>query len=181
MHAIPNKLKMVGVSLPLVMIFLSILVVMVASTLQGAIGEIQMASNDRFREDAFQLAQGIINEVGADINRFSLTAPLGIVSCNYVVNGSNCTPSPLVLAESDWQSKAVGMELFYEVERLSPLLQRGSVFRNHQNTTSSSLAYDVAIYETRVSADGRNANLGAASLAQGVAVLTASSSGHRAE
>ena len=176
-----NKTKTSGVVLPLVMIFLAMLTVMAASTLQSGIVEFQMASNDRFREEAFQRAQGILSQVGTDINRFPVTVPAGIIACNFLIHDSSCIPQAITLPEPNAPASANGLQVFYEVERLTALQQRGPALREHQGLVSSSLAYDVALFETRVSVDGRAANLGTASLAQGVAVITASRSGQPAE
>lgn len=181
MILVRSRVKALGVALPLVMIFLTMLAVMAASTLRSGITEYQIAGNDRFREAAFQRAQGIISHAVNDKSRFPLTSSLGVIACNYLLENSNCVPATIASLETAVTEAVVGEEIFYEVERLSPLLQRGFAVRERQHSVSSSLAYDAALFEIRVSVDGSAGGVGSASMARGIAVLTPSVPGSSAE
>lgn len=183
-HNMPVVLKSgkaAGVALPLVIIFLTMLAVMAASTLRSGVTEYQIAGNDRFREAAFQRAQGIVSRAANDLSRFPLASGLGIIACTHTVENSNCVPAAIEPTVPSVMGAAKSEEIFYEVERLSPLLQRGFALRERQYLVSSSLAYNAALFEIRVLVDGSGGNLGSASVARGIAVLTSSLPGNSAE
>ncbi|MFT6051787.1 MAG: hypothetical protein ACI9B9_001430 [Halioglobus sp.] len=176
-----KRMKFSGVALPLVMIFLTMLAVMAASALRSGITEYQIAGNDRFREAAFQRAQGIISRAANDVSRFPLTSELGIIACTHATESSSCVPAPIESTEPSVVDAAQSAEIFYEVERMPPMRQRGFSLREQQYSVSSSLAYDAALFEIRVLVDGSAGNLGSASVARGIAILTPSLPGNSAQ
>jgi hypothetical protein len=142
--------------------------------MQTSILEFRMAGNDQFREEAFQKAQGIAAAISADQVNFPVSGGVGYVLCldNTVTPGCS---KDLVALDPDIISVPPGVIVDFQVERQGPLLLENLPFRLAQGSTSSSLAYDAAIFETSVEVDGSAVSLGTAQVVQGVAIVIVSS------
>lgn len=133
-----------------------------------------MAGNDQFAEEAFQKAQGIASAISQRKESFLMSAPLDYIACANSALTAGCS-SDLSPLDSAIVAVPAGIRLSYSVQRRGPKLLKALPFRIEQRAASSSLAYDAAVFETRVHFDGSAAGLGSAEVAQGVAVMVSGS------
>jgi hypothetical protein len=170
-----------GAILLLAMVFLLLLAILAGTGMQTSIMELQMAANDQFREQAFQQAQAIAAATVHNSSNFHLPGRVGFTVCNRTASDVNCEESQFVIVDSSLETAPQGVAISYQVKRKGPLLVPGLPLRQLQGSVSSVLAYDAAIFEARVVVDGNEVGLGRAEVAQGVALLLASSTGSSAE
>jgi hypothetical protein len=170
-----------GAVLLLAMVFLLLLAILAGTGMQSSIMELQMAANDQFREQAFQQAQAIAAAAVQNSSNFHLPGRVGFTVCNRSASELSCDESQFVIVDSSLETAPQGVAIRYQVRRKGPLLAPGLPLRQLQGSVSSALAYDAAIFEARVVVDGSDINLGRAEVAQGVALLLASSTGSSAE
>jgi Tfp pilus assembly protein PilX len=159
-----------GAALILAMIFLVLLALIAGTVMQTSIQEFQMAGNAQFREEAFQRAQAIAEEISEDLDNFPVTGDVGYKICATGCNGTNFIQA-LTTA-----TVPTGVNVDYQVERQGPRFIESLPFRQSQAEVSSSPAFDAALFEVSVSIDGSAARLGSAEVVQGVAIRVASSS-----
>jgi hypothetical protein len=170
-----------GAVLLLAMVFLLLHGMLAGTGMQTSIMELQMAANNQFREQAFQQAQAIAAATVQNSSNFDLSGRVGFTVCNRSASDLSCDESQFVNVDPSLEIAPEGVAISYQVTRKGPLLASGLPFRQPQGSVSSALAYDAAIYEARVVVDGSDINLGRAEVAQGVALLLASSTGSSAE
>ena len=113
----------------------------------------------------------------ASIRKFG---PTGIIlsggpSSVLDADAPQCDPGLTVVVAPQVTSVAVGQSLRYTVERQGPLLRDALPIRTLQRFSSSTVAYDAAVFEAHVVVDGGSSRGGRSELVQGVAILVASS------
>lgn len=167
-----------GAVLILSMIFLLLLTLIAATVMQSSQQEFQMAGNNQFREEAALRAQAIATEISNESDNFPVTGDVGHRVCTTAeaASDSDCDQVNFLSAPSFASSVPTGVEVSYEVIRQGPLLLESLPFRQSEADVSSSPAFDAAIFEVQVEVDGSSARLGRAEVAQGIAVVVASSS-----
>ena len=165
-----------GAVLLLAMVFMLLLATLAATGMATSIMEIRMAANDQFKEQAFQTAQAFAAAISRDTENFHVSGGVGFTICKNQMSSPNCDASKFVTLGSSLDHVSSGVPVDYLVERMGPLLVPGMPFRQSQNSVSSVLAYDAAIFEARVIVDGADVNLARAEVAQGIAVLVSNSS-----
>jgi hypothetical protein len=172
-----NKASSKGAVLLLAMIFLLLLAMVAGTVMQNSILSFRMAGNDQFREEAFQKAQGIVSAISEDQDNFPVSGGVGYIICkdNTVTAGCSADFAPI---DPDVVTLPAGVTIDYQIERQGPLLLETIPFRLSQDSTSSSLAYDAAIFEAKVEVDGSAVGLGKAQVVQGVAIVIATTGGH---
>ena len=170
-----------GTVLLLAMVFLLLLAILAGGVMQTGIMELQMAANDRFREQAFQKAQAIATAISQSVDNFPIDGEVGSTLCKSAVASTHCDTNRFIKLELDLEQVSQGVQVNYQVERMGPLTTPGFPLRQSQATVSSLLAYDAAVFEVQVEVDGGSVNLGSAQVVQGVAVLVASTAGINAE
>ncbi len=165
----------------LAMVFLLLLAILSVTAMQTSILEFQMAANSQFREQAFQRVQAIASAISSNETNFPVVAPVGSLFCKAGDSSTNCSETRHIALDSALEAVPAGVAVLYRVERIGPALLPSLPIRMPQAAVSSGLAYNAAIYETQVRVDGGGVNLGVAELAQGLALLVASSTGESAE
>ncbi len=161
------------------MIFLLLLTLIAATVMQSSQQEFQMAGNNQFREEAALRAQAIATEISNEADNFPVTGDVGHRVCAEArakLDTTACDQVNFLSAPSFASSVPTGVEVSYEVIRQGPLLLESLPFRQSEADVSSSPAFDAAIFEVQVEVDGSSARLGRAEVAQGIAVVVASSS-----
>jgi len=172
-----NKPRSGGAVLILAMIFLLLMALVAGTVMQTSILEFRMAGNDQFREEAFQKAQGIAAAISADQDNFPVSGGVGYIICEDVADTTkypDCGESLAVL-DPDVLSVPSGVTFTYQVQREGPAFLDSLPFRLAQGSTSSSLAYDAAIFEAHVQVDGGSVGLGSAEIVEGLAIVIVSS------
>lgn len=169
-----NRQRNRGVVLILAMVFLLLLTLVATTVMQFSIQEFQMAGNNQFREEAFQRAQAVAEELADDPNNFPVVGDVGYTICLASDSDSDCNNSNFLIAP-DSASAPDGVGVSYQVIRQGPRFVDALPFRESQSTASSVRAFDAALFEIQVDVDGNEARLGSAEVAQGVAVRVASS------
>ncbi|MEH6593003.1 MAG: PilX N-terminal domain-containing pilus assembly protein [Halioglobus sp.] len=169
-----NKSKSRGAVLLLAMIFLLLMAMVAATVLQASALEFRMAGNDQFREEAFQKAEGIAAAITELADNFPVSGGVGYTICLDNASTAGCS-ADLVALGANVTAVPTGMTVGYTVERRGPKLLASLPFRQSQSATSSSRAYDVALFEASVEVDGGTVGLGSAQVAHGVAVVIVSS------
>lgn len=132
-----------------------------------------MARNQQFQLEAFHRAQGIASAIAQRHENFPISGSINQISCRKAKSTPGCSAN-IVGLDPSLISFPAGVIVDYQVERLGPLLQKGFPVRLGEGRVSSSVAYDAALFETRVELDASAVGQGAAEIALGVAVLTAS-------
>lgn len=158
-----------GAVLLVSMIFLLLLAIIAGTVTQTSILEFFMAGNEQFREEAFQKAQAVVNEISGDLDNFPVVGSVGHTVCPL---GCNTSPFPSTLNTPDVNDEYVTT---YQVVRRGPLILESLPFRQSESSASSSPNFDAAVFEIDVDVDGSATRLGAARLIQGMAVVVASS------
>ncbi|MFK8051194.1 MAG: PilX N-terminal domain-containing pilus assembly protein [Halioglobus sp.] len=161
-----------GTILVLALVFLALLGMLSATLMQTSVFELRMARNLQFQLEAFHRAQGIASAIADRSDNFLVDGGVGQVSCNNAKTTPGCTAS-IAVNDPNIVSVPVGVNIDYEIERLGPLFQKGFPGRLGQGLVSSSVAYEAAVFETRVAVDASSVGQGASHVALGVAVLTA--------
>lgn len=169
-----NCCKSSGAVLLLAMVFLLLIAMIAASVMQTSAVELQMAGNDQFREEAFQKAQGIASAISQRKENFPITGPIDYMLCANSAATVGCS-ADLPPLDSAIVAVPPGVRLSYSVHRQGPALLKALPFRIDQGRVSSSLAYDAAVFETRVQVDGSAVGLGSAQVAQGIAIMVTDS------
>ncbi|MBT4519201.1 MAG: hypothetical protein HOC23_04280 [Halieaceae bacterium] len=165
-----NRSKCAGAVLLLAVIFAMLLAMIAGSVMQISMLEFRMAGNDQFLEQAFQRAHGIASAISEKAAYFPVTGGIGYTICNQVSADSNCDANIIALNPAI-DTAEDGVSVNYRVERKGPFVMESLPFRLSQNAVTSSVAFDVALFETRVDVDGSDIGLGRASVAQGMALL----------
>jgi len=176
-----RKIRSKGVVLLLAMVFLLLLAILSGTAMQTSIAEFQMAANGQFREQAFQRAQAIISAISSEEANFPIVAPVGSLICKDGDSMEDCVETRHIDLDSALEAVPPGVVIRYTVERIGPALLPSLPIRMPQAAVSSALAYNAAIYEAQVRVDGRRVKLAVAEVAQGIALLVASSTGESAE
>jgi hypothetical protein len=164
-----------GMVLLFALLFLLLLSLVAGSAMQTSIQEFRMAGNDQLREVAFQKAQALISAIAENPDNFSLDGSVGRLICASADDAPQCDPDLTVVVAPQVTSVAVGQSLRYTVERQGPLLRDALPIRTLQRFSSSTVAYDAAVFEARVVVEGGSSRGGRSELVQGVAILVASS------
>jgi type II secretory pathway pseudopilin PulG len=170
-----NRARSRGAVLLLAMIFLLLLAMVAGTVMQTSILESRMAGNEQFREEAFQRAQAVASALSEDPSNFPVSGEVGYTICAGGDTYAECTSDLTLTLSSEVTSSLVDSDVTYRVERQGPLFLETLPFRQREGATSSSLAFDAAIFEAQVEVDGSASRLGRAEVAQGVAILVASS------
>jgi len=157
------------------MIFLVLLALIAGTVMRTGVQEFQMAGNAQFREEAFQRAQAIAEEISENLNNFPVIGDVGYLICTAADTETDCNTSNFI---QDPNSAIVpaGVALNYRVERQGPKFLESLPFRQSEADVSSSPAFDAAVFEVSVDVDGSSQRLGSAEVVQGMAVVVASSS-----
>ena len=90
------------------------LALIAGTVMQTSIQEFQMAGNAQFREEAFQRAQAIAEEISEDLDNFPVTGDVGYKICATGCNGTNFIQA-LTTATAP-----TGVNVDYQVERQGP-------------------------------------------------------------
>ncbi len=106
---------------------------------------------------------------------------VGRTLCKSTDNAEHCDGQQTAKIDPRVESFPEGTEVVFEVERMAPLFLQSLPIRQAQQSVSSSLAYDAAIFEIHAKVDGRGRGLGVAEAVRGLAVLVPSSAGSSAE
>ncbi|MEH6570082.1 MAG: PilX N-terminal domain-containing pilus assembly protein [Halioglobus sp.] len=169
-----NSCRSSGAVLLLAMVFLLLIAMIAASVMHTSAMELRMAGNDQFREEAFQQVQGIVAAISQRKENFPVTGPISYMLCanSAAIEGCSADLPPL---DSTLVAISSGVRLSYSVHRQGPTLLKALPFRIDQGIVSSSLAYDAAVFETRVQIDGSAVGLGSAQVAQGIAIMVTDS------
>jgi len=162
------------VVLILAMVFLLLLTLVATTVMQFSIQEFQMAGNQQFREQAFQQAQAIAEEIADDPNNFPVVGDVGYTVCLASDSDSDCNNENF-LDEPGSATAPEGVAVSYQVVRQGPRFVETLPFRESESRASSASAFDAALFEVQVEVDGNAARLGSAEVVQGVAVRVASS------
>jgi hypothetical protein len=133
-----------------------------------------MAGNDQFREEMFQKVEGIAEAITESEENFPVAGDIGYTVCLDNTTTTGCSADLMALGASVL-SVPTGVTVEYAVERHGPRLLSRLPFRQSQGATSSSRAYDVALFETKAKVDGSAVGLGTAEVAHGVAVVIVNS------
>jgi uncharacterized protein YceK len=132
--------------------------------MQTSILQMRMAGNEQLAEEAFQLAQGVINAITATPDNLVVTGDVGYRICARDTTGCDQAiidlPAPLSVVPD-------GVLLTYEVERQAPLFAP-LPFRLSEDRASSASAYSAAQFEIKANVNGTPAGLGRAGIRQGV-------------
>jgi hypothetical protein len=163
-----------GVVLILAMVFLLLLTLVATTVMQFSIQEFQMAGNNQFREEAFQRAQAVADELADDPNNFPVVGDVGYTICLSTDTDSDCNNSNFLVAPES-ATAPEGVAVGYQVVRQGPRFVETLPFRESQSAASSARAFDAALFEILVDIDGNEGRLGSAEVAQGIAVRVASS------
>lgn len=170
MNPTPSR-RLQGMALILVMVFLLLLTLLAGKAIRATTLAFRLAGNEQSREQAQQHAEAIIAELAADAANFPLSTHVGEVLCQPSKAGAaGCSG---VLGQSAVAARALpqGMAADYRVIRKTPELLGRLPVRLDQSATSSSRSYRAAVFEVQAEVDGSGAQLGSATIAQGVAVL----------
>ena len=169
-----NKSKNRGAVLSLAMIFLLLMAMVATTVMQTSVLEFRMAGNDQFREEIFQKVEGIAEAITERQGNFPVAGDVGYTVCLDNTTTTGCSADLLALGASVI-SVPTGVTVNYTVERQGPRLLSRLPFRQSQGSSSSSRAYDVALFETNAKVDGGSVGLGTAEVAHGVAVVIVNS------
>lgn len=169
-----NRDRNRGVVLVLAMVFLLLLTLVATTVMQFSIQEFQMAGNSQFREEAFQRAQAVAEELADDPNNFPVVGDVGYTICLATDTDADCNSTNFLAAPVS-ASAPTGVEVSYRVVRQGPRFVEALPFRESQRAASSARAFDAALFEIMVDVDGNEGRLGSAEVVQGVAVRVASS------
>ena len=176
-----QKYRARGVVLLLAMVFLLLLTILSGTAMQTSILEFQMAGNDQFREEAFQKAWAISSAISSNGDNFQIAGAVGHRICKSGDMAPDCSKSRVIALDTSLREMPTGVQESYSVERMGPKVMPSLPFRLSQASVSSSLAYNAAIFETRVKVDGSGVSLGRAEVVEGIALLLASSPMEAAE
>ncbi len=173
-----------GAVLLLAMVFMLMMAVTAGTVMQTSILESYMAGNEQLREEAFQQAQAIVDEISADIDNFPVTGGLDYLVCPSVRECANNDTQCPDTSDCDARFAAdpgsiaeipPGVLKLFTVIRRGPLILESLPFRQTEDKVSGAENFDAAIFEARVELDGSDIRLGSANVIQGVAVRTVSS------
>lgn len=170
-----------GAVLLLVMAFLLLLAVLAGTSLQTSILQVRLASNELFHEEALQTALAIVDAIGTEAENFPSRGVVGRTLCKSIDSAIHCDSQQIVKIDRRVEVLLENNETVFEVERMAPFFTQSLPIRQGQQSVSSSLAYDAAIFEIHARVDGRKSALGAAWAVRGVALLSPSSTGSSAE
>jgi hypothetical protein len=158
-----------GMVMILAMVFLLLLTLVATTVMEMSAQEFQMAGNNQFREEAFQRAQAIAEELADDPNNFPVVGTVGYTVCTTTDTDVDCNNENFLQVPGS-ATAPEGVAVAYQVVRQGPKFVESLPFRESQANASSSLVYDAAIFEVAVAVDGSEARLGSAEMVQGVAV-----------
>ena len=173
--------KNAGAVLLLAMLYLLLMAMVAGTVIQSSILEFRMAGNDQFREEAFQKAQAIASAISENPDNFPVQGVVGQKMCKSTDADESCSGENFISVAPAVEALANGVLVEYQVERQGPLLVDSFPLRSLQRSSSSNVAYDAALFETRVVVDGSDVGQGRAEVVQGVAILIASSTQGRWE
>ncbi|MFT4824652.1 MAG: hypothetical protein ACJAUG_002327 [Halioglobus sp.] len=165
--------KECGAILVLALMFLALLGFLSGTVMQTSVFELRMARNHQFQVEAFQLAQGVASSISEHPDNFLVTSNLNHVICKAAQITPGCSASIAAL-DPNLVTLPLGATINYKVERMGPLFLKELPVRLGQSRASSSVAYDAAMFETKVEIDATSIGRGAAAIVLGVAVLTSS-------
>jgi hypothetical protein len=163
-----------GAILLLSMVFLLLLAMIAASVMQTSAMELRMAGNDQFREQAFQKVQGIASVISSRAENFPTLSPISYLLCANRAATDGCDADMAAL-EASIVAVSPGVSLSYSVERRGPAVLKALPFRIEQGAATSSLAYDMAVFETLVQLDGSAGRRGSAQVVLGIAIAVTDS------
>ncbi len=168
------KFRQDGTILLIALIFLAMTAMISSSVLNTSVLEAKMVGNAQFKEEAFQVVEGVLDAILADYeNNLPVAGDLGHTICGLNDSDPECDMSIMNLP-AEVISVAHGVNLRFRAERLGPLLAP-LPFRQSEDEVSSSDFFDVAIYEVNAGYDGRDVRLGHHAVFEGVAIRVASS------
>ncbi len=176
-----EKVRYKGAVLLLAMVFMLLLAVLAGTSMQASIVQVRMAGNELFHEDAFQGALAIVDAIGSELDNFPVWGAVGGTLCKSTDSAKYCDSRQTVKIEPRVEDFPEGIDVVYEVERMAPLFLQSLPIRQAQQSVSSSLAYDAAIFEIHAKVDGSAIGLGVAEAVRGVALLVPNSTGSSAE
>jgi len=157
-----------GAILLIALVFMLVLAVTAAVVMQTAALELRMAANDQFKQEAFNAAQAIANELSLDSGNFNLGLLPGQSNCPQGESRPDCDIN--LLPGSTRLHVSAGAALDYRVTREQPFVYRNFPIRESQQAASSSAAFDAALFEINVHVDGSRERFGSAQVVQGIAV-----------
>ena len=170
-----------GAVLLLALLFLLLMAMVAATVMQTSILEIRMAGNDEHREQAFQKAQAVAGAILNNADNFPMNTSVGQIICSPADSDGKCDESLFISISPALELSAEGVLVDFNVARQGPLILNSPPLRNLQRSSSSSLAYDAALFETHVVVDGQSVGRGRSEVVHGVAVLIASATQGRWE
>lgn len=157
-----------GSVLLLALVFMLLLAMIATTVMRTGVLQLHMAGNDQFLEEAYHQANAIATELSLDPENFYPGGDAGDANCAREAQDPDCDyhllPVPLHAATP------AGVSLDYRITRQPPLLWRGFPVRESEETASSSVRFDAAIFEISVHIDGAGKRLGSAQVAQGIAL-----------
>lgn len=170
-----------GAVLLLAMVFMLLLAVLAGTSMRSSIVQVRMASNEFFHEEAFQGALAIVDSIESELDNFSVRGTVGHTLCKSTDSATYCDSKQTAKIDPRVEGFPEGAEVIFEVERMAPLFLQFLPIRQAQQSVSSSLAYDSAIFEIHTKVDGSGRGLGVAEAVRGVALLVPNSTGSSAE
>ena len=158
-----------GAVLLLAMTFLLLLGLLSTAALRSSVLELHMAANQQFSAELDQKARAISAALAEEKANFPTHMEPGHQLCYPPGGGGSCV-GPLVGLPSAVAALPIAVRADYSVTRLSPRTIDGMPFRRAEDTVSSALAFDTAMFEVEVSVNGSGVRLGRSDIAQGMAV-----------
>ena len=176
-----GKQQCSGAVLLLAMVFLLLLSILGGTSMRASILEFRMSGNQLFKEEAFQVASALVSAISDNEDNFPNDLPAAHALCKAGNVSRNCVgrlslsvfPREIYINEK--------AEVTYKVERMQPMFLHRSPMRLAQHSVSSTLAFQMAIFEIHAGVGGNAQSLGHAQVVQGVAKTVTASPGNSAE
>ncbi len=161
-----------GAVLLIALVFLAMTAMISSTLLTTSVLEAKMVGNSQFKEEAFQVTEGVLDAIVENYNRnLPVTGAVGNTICAAGDTSEGCNLSVISLS-SNVTTVSTGVTLDYSAQRLGPLLAPLPI-RLDDSRASSSDAFSVAIFELNAEYDGRDSRLSHHEVFEGVAVRVA--------
>ena len=161
-----------GAVLIVALVFLTLTALISVSVIGASAYQMKMAGNAQFKEDAFQVVEGVLDGIVA---KYKVNLPVtGAVGYSICATGVSGCDSQVIVLPSALTAVHTGVDLNYRAVRQGPLFAP-LPFRQDDSGASSAGAFEIAMFELQVEYDGREEKLGHHEVFQGVAIKVASS------
>ncbi|MFL0808790.1 MAG: pilus assembly PilX N-terminal domain-containing protein [Agarilytica sp.] len=161
--------KQTGAVLILALVFLAMTAMISSSVLNTSVLEVKMVGNAQFKEEAFQVAEGVLDGILTDYRTILPgTNKVSYTSCSSGSSASNCGDTSMTLPAAI-TAVSTGVDLSFQAKRLGPLEASMPVILD-DTVASSAAQFSAALYETSAIYDGRDAKLGYQEVYEGIAV-----------